>query len=65
MGNFVQEQRLAKRKHFQQAIILILLSYRSSEESSFHVLPLEMVHMIIRFLLDDIPAPPARFVILI
>ena len=52
----VQQQRLEKRKQYQQAIILILLNYRFSEESAFHVLPLEMVHLIIRFVLDDMPA---------
>ena len=56
IANDVGQQRLAKRKLYQQAIILILLSYRFSEESVFHILPLEMVHMIIRFLLDDMPA---------
>ena len=51
-----QQQRLARRKQYQQAITLILLSHQSSEESAFQVLPLEMVHMIIRFVLDDMPA---------
>jgi hypothetical protein len=51
----VGQQRSAKKKQYQQAISLILLSYRFSEESAFHVLPLEMIHMIIRFLLNDMP----------
>ena len=54
--NDVQQHRLEKRKQYHQAISLILLSYRFSQESAFHVLPLEMVHMIIRFVLNDIPA---------
>ena len=61
--SIVQQQRLAKRKQYQQAISLILLSYRNSEESIFRVLPLEMVHMIIRFVVADMPAAPALDVI--
>ena len=56
IASIAQQQRLEKRKQYQQAIILILLSYHFSEDSAFHVLPLEMVHRIIRFLLDDMPA---------
>ena len=52
----VGKQRLQRRKQYQEAITLILLSYQHSEESAFHILPLEMVHIIIRFLLDDMPA---------
>jgi hypothetical protein len=51
----IVRRRVAKKHLYQQAISLILLNYRFSEdETLFHVLPLEMVHMIIRFLLDDI-----------
>ena len=55
-ASVVQQQRKEKRKQHQEAIILILWSYRFSEESAFHVLPLEMIHMIIRFVLNDMPA---------
>ena len=55
IASIVQQQREEKRKQYQQAINIILLSYRFSEESSFHVLPLEMVHLIIRFVLNDMP----------
>ena len=55
----VGQQRSAKKKQYQQAISLILLSYRFSEESAFHVLQLKMIHMIIRFLLNDMPAATA------
>jgi hypothetical protein len=51
----IVQQRVAKKHLYQKAISLILLNYQFSEdETLFHVLPLEMVHMIIRFLLDDI-----------
>ena len=56
IANNVGQQRVAKKKQYQQAISLILLSYQFSEESAFHVLPLEMVHLIIRFVLNDMPA---------
>ena len=56
IASIVQQQRKEKRKQYRQAITLILLSYQSSEESAFHVLPLEMVHMIIRLVLNDMPA---------
>jgi hypothetical protein len=51
----IVRRRVAKKNIYLKAISLILLNYRFSEdETVFHVLPLEMVHMIIRFLLDDI-----------
>jgi hypothetical protein len=51
----IVRRRVAKKNLYLKAISLILLNYRFSEdETLFHVLPLEMVHMIIRFLLDDI-----------
>ena len=56
IATFVRQQRMEKRKQYQQVFTLILWSHQSSEESAFHVLPLEMVHMVIRFVLDDIPA---------
>ena len=64
IANDVGQQRLAKRKQYQQAINLILLSYRFSEKSVFHVLPLEMVHMIIRYLLDDMPAATTLYIVI-
>ena len=59
MGKFadlILEQRREKRKECREAIALILLNHQFGEESPFHVLPLEMVHMIITFLLDGLPA---------
>ena len=56
IASIVEQQRLEKRRQYQQAITLILLSYRYSEESAFHVLPLEMIHIIIQFVLNDMPA---------
>jgi hypothetical protein len=54
-ADIVRRRRVAKKNLYLKAISLILLNYRFSEdETVFHVLPLEMVHMIIRFLLDDI-----------
>ena len=53
---YVRKQKIAKRKQYQQVFTLILWSHQYSEKSAFHVLPLEMVHMILRFVLDDVPA---------
>ena len=58
----VRQQRSAKRKKYQQTITLILLSHQYSEESAFHVLPLEIIHMIIRFVLDDMPGKSRFYV---
>ena len=58
LGEYIrdaEQQRYEKKNLRKQAISLILLSHQLLEESSFHVLPLEIVHMIIRFLLDGIP----------
>ena len=64
IATFVRQQRMEKREKYQQVFTMILCSHQYSEESAFYVLPLEMVHMIIRFLLDDIPAATALNIIL-
>ena len=53
----IKQLRSKKRKLDQQAILLILLThYKPSKESPFDLLPLEIKHVIIQIVLDDMPA---------
>ena len=55
--NNLQKKRMKERKQYQQAISLILLTYfQNSEISLFHLLPLEILYIIIRFVMNDMPA---------
>ena len=57
----INKQRVKQRKLINEAIILVLLAYsHGNDESIFHILPLEIIHMIIRFALDGRPAAKLR-----
>lgn len=53
----IRQQRVKQHKQLKEAIALVLLAYATNDdESIFHILPLEIIHMIIRFVLEGKPA---------
>ena len=57
LASTIQDYRLEKRKKVQAALSLVLLCHRHRyvEESCLSLLPLEVIHMIIRMILPDMP----------